>query len=210
MHRERPELLLVLAALALLGCAALIGGTLIAQALVPRYDWVSDTISDLAAGRSKIYMDIALYGYAAGLFAVALAAAHLQLGGMRWSFGTLAIAVLAGLVIVVAARDDYGDNASGGPVIHIYLVYALGALFLLAPLAMAHGLRRDHPRARRVLLVLAALWAVAAPFFFVMPTGIDGLYERLLGLVAGAMTATFGIVFAHRGWQARTVQPVQR
>lgn len=36
---------------------------------------------------------------------------------------------------------------------------------------------------RRTLRVGAALWLVAAPWFFFVPTGYDGLHTRMKGLV---------------------------
>ncbi|MGR3760061.1 DUF998 domain-containing protein [Roseobacteraceae bacterium NS-SX3] len=196
---ERPHLLMLLAALGFLGCASLIAGTLIAPVFVPDYNWVSDTISDLAAGEWEIIMDVALYGFAAGLMAAALAAAHAHLGGSAWSAGVLSLALLAALVVVIGARNEYGDGDSEGVVIHIYLVYALGALFVLAPLSMAGGFGREHPQTRRWLLGLAALWAVLAPVFLLSPDNIDGLLERLLGLVACGIVCAVSWAFWQRG-----------
>ena len=195
-HRKvQPGLLMILAALGVLGCVSLIGGTFVAQLLVPGHDWISDTISDLAAGELEIVMDVALYGFAAGLIATALAAAHLHLGGAGWSTGILSLALLAALVVVVGARNEYGDSDSEGVVIHIYLVYGLGAFFLIAPLTMAPGFGRVASWAPNVLYTLAAAWAVTAPVFLFLPTSIDGLVERILGLIACAIIAVMSWIF---------------
>lgn len=201
-HRERPALLRVLACLGYLGCLSLVIGTLIAQQFVPDHDWVADTISDLAAGRWEIVMDIALYGFAASLMAIALAASHAHLGGAGWSVGVISLAVLAALVVVIGARNEYGDRDSDGVVIHTYLVYALGVLFIVVPLSMARGVGRHAPWARRALLALAVLWVVAAPVFFFLPTDIDGAYERGLGLIACGIVAVLSTVFLARGRRA--------
>ncbi len=200
---ERPYLLLLLGALGLFGCVSMIAGTIAAQIVVPGHDWIADTISDLGAGEWEIIMDVALYGFAAGLFATALAAAHAHLGGIGWSVGVVSLALLAALVVVVGARNEYGDGDSDGVVIHIYLVYGLGVLFLAAPLSMAAGFGRDHPKVRVALIALAIAWAVAAPLFLMAPTSIDGLAERGLGLIACAMVAVMSLVFWQRGQQAR-------
>ncbi|MEQ8847872.1 DUF998 domain-containing protein [Botrimarina sp.] len=199
---ERPYLLLILATTGFLGCLSLVLGTLIAPLFVSDYDRVADTISDLAAGEMEILMDIALYGFAAGLFAVALASAHAHLGGVGWSIGVLSLAVLGALVVVVGARNEYGDGDSDGVVIHIYLVYGLGVFFLLAPLCMASGFGRSHAWAKWTLLALAGVWAVATPAFFMLPTGIDGAFERFLGLVACSLVCTMSWVFFKRGLDA--------
>ena len=199
---ERPYLLLLLAGIGFLGCMSMIGGTIAAQIVVPGHDWIADTISDLGAGEWEIIMDVALYGFAAGLFATALAAAHAHLGGIGWSAGVVSLAILAALVVMVGARNEYGDADSDGVVIHIYLVYGLGALFLAAPLSMASGFGRHHPGARRALIGLAIAWVVMAPLFLMAPTSIDGLAERVLGLIACGMIAVMAWVFWQRGRDA--------
>ncbi|WP_324752287.1 DUF998 domain-containing protein [Roseovarius sp. Pro17] len=200
VHGERPWLLIVFGLIGLAGCAALIAGTIIAPLFVPDYNWISDTISDLAAGRWEIIMDVALYGFAAGLMATALAASHAHLGKSGWTVGILSLAVLAALVIIIGARNEYGDKDNEGVVIHIYLVYGLGALFLLTCVVMQAGLRAsEHPHASWWLIGLGALWAVLSPVFLMSPTGIDGLMERILGLIACAIVAVLCIVFVRRG-----------
>ena len=203
VRRESPYLLMALAAIGILGCAVLVSGMFMAQALVPDYHWVSDTISDLAAGEWEIVMDVALYGFAVGLLAVSLAAAHAHLGGAGWSIGVLSLAILAGLVIVIGSRNEYGDSDDDGVVIHIYLVYGLGAFFTLAPLCMAGAIRRHAVWAQRILIGLAVVWAVLCPVFLLSPTSIDGLLERLLGLIACTMVLTLCVVFFQRGHRAR-------
>lgn len=196
---ERPYLLITLAVIGLVGCVAVISGMFVAQTLVPGHYWVSDTISDLAAGEWEMVMDIALYGFAASLFAVSLAAAHAHLGGIGWSIGVFSFAVLAVLVVVVGARNEYGDADNEGVVIHIYLVYGIGALFTLAPLSMASGMGEHHVWAKRTMIGLACVWAILCPIFLLAPTGIDGLLERTLGLIACAVVCTLSAVFFLRG-----------
>ncbi|NSX55326.1 DUF998 domain-containing protein [Parasulfitobacter algicola] len=202
IDQERPYLLILFGLIGLLGCVALILGTIIAPFFVPEYNWVSDTISDLAAGQSEIIMDVALYGFAAGLFATALAASHAHLGGIFWSGGIFSLAVLAALVVVVGARNEYGDNDNEGIVIHMYLVYCLGVFFLLAPLFMAKGIGINHDWAMRTLIGLGLLWGITAPIFFLLPTTVDGLYERALGVIACAIVSTLCTVFVSRGRNA--------
>lgn len=201
---EQPGLLIALGFLGLMGCATLILGAIIAPIFVPGHDWVADTISDLAAGEHEIIMDVALYGFAGGILATALAAAHAHLGRRRWSLGVLALVVIAALVIVIGARNEYGDKDNEGVVIHIYLVYALGALFLAMPLALARGLADAHHRvAMKMLLGLAVVWGGLAPIFLMSPTSVDGAIERVLGLIASAMIAVLSVIFIQRGRGAR-------
>lgn len=196
---SRPELLITLGILCWLGCATLILGTLIAPFYVPNYDRIADTISDLAAGDSEIIMDVALYGFAVALMAAGLGAAHDHLGKWGWSVGILSLAILAGLVVVVGARNEYGDGDTDGVVIHIYLVYALGLFFTLAPASMFSALREPHPLAAWTLAALGLAWVILAPVFLMSSTNIDGLLERILGLIACGIVATLGTVLFLRG-----------
>lgn len=178
-----PHLLVICAVIGFAGSAVLILGNIVGSLVVPNYDWVADSVSDLAAGPSDIIQDVALYGYAAALGACAVGAAHDHLGGKRWSGGILCLMLLATVVTIIGARNEYGDGDREGVVIHIYLVYALGALFLAAPLLMAHGMGRVGATFERVALGCAVVWGIGAPVFFMVPTSIDGLVERGLGLV---------------------------
>lgn len=200
---ERPRLLITLAVIGVMGSVAMIAGMFVAQTLVPDYNWVSDTISDLAAGEWEMVMDVALYGFAAALFAVSLAAAHAHLGTVGWSVGILSFAVIAALVVIIGARNEYGDGDNEGVVIHIYLVYGLGALFTLAPICMVGALRAEHRWARNALIGLAVAWAILCPVFLLSATSIDGLLERVLGLIACAMVWTLSAVFYQRGRHPR-------
>jgi hypothetical protein len=180
------RMLIALAIIAVFGVASLLTGTMVGPFYVPDYDPVADTISDLAAGEAEIIMDVALYGFAAGLTALALGVAHAHQGGLAWTTGTLSLAVLAATVVVVGARNEYGDGDNEGVVIHIYLVYMLGLLFTVMPLCLAPRIGRLLPWARTGMLVTGLMWAALSPVFFFLPTGMDGLYERGLGAVACA------------------------
>lgn len=197
---ERPYFLITLALIGVMGCVAVIVGMFVAQAYVPDHDWVSDTISDLAAGKWEIVMDVALYGLAISLFAISLAAAHAHLGGIGWSLGILSFVILAALVVIIGARNEYGDGDNEGVVIHIYLVYGIGALFAIGPVCMAGPVGAHHGWARRALIGLAAAWAVLCPVFLLAPTGIDGLLERALGLIGCTIVCTLCAVFFLRGY----------
>ena len=199
VEAERPYLLILCAWIGFLGCASLIIGVLVAQVMVPGHDWIADTVSDLGAGENEIIMDVALYGFAAGIMATALAASHAHLGGIGWTVGIVSLAILATLVVIIAARNEYGDGDNEGVVIHVYLVYGLGVFFTLAPLVMAAGAGRDTGWMKTWLIVLGILWALASPIFFFLPTDIDGLYERALGLVACAQIAVLCLLFLSRG-----------
>lgn len=126
---------------------------------------------------------------------MSLAAAHAHLGTVGRSVGIFSFAVLAALVVISGARNEYGDSDTKGVVIHISLVYVLGAVFTLAPLCMAGALRADHRWARNALIGLAAARAILCPVFLLAATSIDGLLERVLRLIACEMVWTLCAVF---------------
>ena len=189
-----PQLLKFLGVVALLGALALVVGNIVGSIVVPGHDWVADTVSDLAAGRFEIIQDVALYGYAGALTACALGAAHLHKDGTRWNAGIVCLALLAMCVVVIGARNEYGDSDSEGIVIHIYVVYALGLLFAVLFWVMAKGMGMVSAGYGRLSRACAVVWTLAAPVFFFMPTGYDGAYERGLGIVTLIWVGGFAVM----------------
>jgi hypothetical protein len=187
-----PALLTTCAVIAVTGSIALVLSNVIGSLLVPGHDWVADTVSDLAAGQYEIVQDVGLYAFVAALLCCAVGAAHLRGQYIGWSLGTLALLGLGLCVTIIAARNEYGDGDTDGIVIHIYVVYAMGLLFAGTFLAMARGLGRIERWHGWASYGCAAVWAVGAPLFFFMPTSVDGIWERGLGLVA----ATWVVIFA--------------
>ncbi len=194
-HQSAPGFMMCLSWVAILGCVIFAGTILIADFVVPNHDWIADTISDLGAGRYEFIVDIGIYAFSSALIACALLCAHQHQGGRKWSAGVIGFAALGLIVFLVGARNEYGDNDSDGIVIHSYLVYALGLLMLLVPWLLSDGLADCAPRLSKTLKGLAVLWLLSAPPFFFLPTGIDGLYERYLGLIAMAVVVLLGRFF---------------
>lgn len=194
-YPAHPAFLLVTGTLGLLGIVSLTAGQVAGALLLPDYDWTAQTISDLAAGRNEIVMDIGLYGFAAALTAAALGAAHLHLGRAGWTLGTFALVLLAAATIIIGARNEYGDGDQEGVVIHGYVVVAIGILFAGLPFLMMGGARLAGKVYARIFLACGVLWSVGAPLFFVVPSGWDGAWERALGLVACAFLAVLSLLF---------------
>lgn len=198
---DKPELMLALGYYAIFGCVVFTASIFIADMVVPNHDWIADTISDLGAGKYEYIVDIGLYAFSASLIALALLAAHVHMGGWGWSLGLVALALLGLIVFLVGARNEYGDKDSEGVVIHIYLVYALGALLAAIPFLMAHGARRAGAIYGTILPAFGYVWIICAPVFFFLPDSIDGIYERFLGLLAFVPVITLARLFimrAHR------------
>jgi hypothetical protein len=189
--RTSPLLLGVCGALGLLGALALFATNGAASALAGGHDWTADTVSKLAAGPRGAVQDAGLYLYAAGLVALAMAAAHVHPGGGRWSLGALCLAVLAAVLTAIAARPGYRLDAPT----HAALVYLMGALWLAAPLLMARGLARVSPRRGMSSAALGLAWGVGSAGFLLTPEAWQGLVERLLGVVTMAWVALLSATF---------------
>lgn len=200
---DQPELMISLGIFAIAGSIALPLSILIADFVVPNHDWVADTISDLGAGKFEYIVDIGIYAFSASLIAIALLSAHVHLGRRGWSLGTAGFALMGLIVFLIGARNEYGDNDDDGVVIHICLVYALGVLMAVVPALMARGAKRAGDVYARVLLGIAILWTLSAPIFFFLPTDVDGVYERYLGLIAVAAVMTLARMFIIRGLTLR-------
>ncbi|QHQ36720.1 DUF998 domain-containing protein [Algicella marina] len=200
---EQPVLMLTLALLAVFGCVALTTSVVIADFVVPNHDWIADTISDLGAGRYEFIVDIGLYAFSAALIGLAVLAAHVHLGGWEWSVGIIALVIFGLLVFLIGARNEYGDNDDEGWVIHIYLVYALGMTMAVACFALARGAARAGPRYRTILNATGIIWGVSAPVFFILPTAVDGIYERYLGAVSFVLVLTLAHLFYQRSKQRK-------
>ena len=198
-----PGFMLCLGWVAILGCVVFTVSILIADFVVPEHDWMADTISDLGAGRYEFIVDIGIYAFSAALIACALLCAHMHFGGAWWSGGTIGLALLGLIVFLVGARNEYGDRDSDGVVIHIYLVYALGLIMLTVPWMLSNGFADISPVVAKAMKGISLIWLVSAPPFFFLPTGIDGIYERYLGLIAMAMVVLLGRFFIQRGTALR-------
>jgi hypothetical membrane protein len=195
---EHPHILIGMAGIAFMGMAIFTVTILIADFVVPDHDWMADTISDLGAGEYEMIVDVGIYAYSASLIALAVGASHAHLGGAGWTAGIYALIVTGLIVFLVGARNEYGDGDTGGPVIHSYLVYALGVAFAVVPWAMARGAGAIRPLYAKVCKASALVWALAAPAFFYMHDGFDGAYERLLGLVTFVFVGTLALALRGR------------
>jgi hypothetical protein len=190
----------LLAGAALFGSAAALICDFVTWFLVTDYSPIAETISELGAGPHHGVQDFGLTAFSLGTAALATALV------LRGEGTKLAIAVRAAfylLAVVVAAIglwNEYGDGEPGGLEIHRYLVWALyplvGFLLFFAPVAAPH----NSQRARRLSQSAAVLWMVLAPFFFIVPDGFDGAYERFLALfMVGSVAAAGFRLFRHAG-----------
>lgn len=199
--RSTVKMLHLAGGLGLFGCLAVVAGNIAGVMIYERHDWISDTISDLAAGRWGWIQDAGMILFGLGILACGFGMRVWQGGGWAWKLASVALVLLAIDIAVIAAHNEYGDRDSGKFVIHMYAVYALSGLFPLAALLAVPGLRDAVEAGRdwsRFSLGIAAAWLVLSPLFFVVPTAWDGAYERVLGLVIVGWVAAIAWLLSRR------------
>lgn len=172
----------VLAGAALFGCVAVLLADVVMWFLVEGYSPIGQTISELAAGPHHAVQDTGIVLFALGIVSLAVALILRGRSGARAWTVRLGFLALAGVVALIALRNEYGDGRPGGVEIHRYLV---GALYVLvgALLWLGSAVRpAAEDRSARLGKPLAVAWALLAPLFYLVPDGVDGLYERALAL----------------------------
>ena len=181
---ERPELLVVCGLAGAFGGIALVALAFHAGAVVPAHDPVAETLSDLGDGPSAIWMDLGFYLQAAGLVGLATGAAHAHLGRWGWSLGVLSLTGIALVVTLLGVFDDFHTRPV--PVerlsVHTRLTYLLVPLYAVGPVAMAAGAARAWRPLGPLFLGAGAAMLALGPVFYLVPTSVDGLVERLLVL----------------------------
>lgn len=180
----------ILGGLTIAGCLTAIVADLTTARLSGRLNVMENTISNLAAGGKYDWLaDLGLYGFVIGVLAATVGLWRWRIERLDWRLGTFA---LLGLAIVVAIIGAYEAYSSGeGQVIHYRLVYALGVLFPTAALLTAGQFYTMSRPVGIALYLLGGLFLIMGPGLFLVPTSIDGGYERLL---AGLMLTWFVII----------------
>ncbi|MCW7542741.1 DUF998 domain-containing protein [Aurantimonas litoralis] len=181
--RGRARLFHVCGLVGMAGWAAVTLANVVGVIVQPRDGLIADTISDLAAGRYAIIMDLGLYAFAIGIVAAAIGLGRLRPGRWSWTVASWLLTLMAVLIVVIGAYGEYGDNDTGGLVIHFPVVVAMAVSFTAAALLTAAGFHRRRRRWFWFNIVCAGLWVVGAAAFWFSPTSIDGLVERGVGLV---------------------------
>ena len=169
--------------LGLFGIAAVVITDLVAALVVDDYSIMSQSISSLAVGRHAWIQDLGLYCLSVGVIAVAAGLAWVRILGGKWIIGVMAVALIGADIAVIAYFHGYAGQQNRGANIHIIAVCALGVLFAASALLIGFSLQRAARNSGLISLGLGALWIIAAPFFFSVPSDWFGLYERGLGLI---------------------------
>ena len=178
---SHPRLFYFCGVVGIAGCIAVVLANIVGVLVQPKDGLIEDTISDLAAGRYAVIMDIGLYAFAIGILAASSGLRRLHWGNWSWTLGSWLLALMAVMIVVIGAYGEYGDNDVGGLVIHLPLVLAMAVTFTATALLTAAGFYRYRPRWFWFNIACAVIWVVGAAIFWFSPTTIDGLIERLVG-----------------------------
>ena len=201
-YRQGDSVLRLAGQLGVLGSIALPVANAAGVMVVERHSWISDTISDLAAGPHEWIQDVGLYLFALALAAVGAGLWRLHLGGWGWRIGAGLLWLLAADVALMAFWEDY-SNHDPGFTIHPYAVYLFGIGFGLALLLLARGLGQIGRGWAWASLALFIAWAVLAPIYFFVPPAIEGIYERGLGLIVIGWLLAVSVLLLEEGRAAR-------
>jgi len=181
---------------AIAGCLIAVVMDFVGLGLSDRIGMIRDTISNLAAAEGGSWADdiadIGLYAFVAAVLATTAGLARWRIDRLDWKLGAVMLVTVAVCVTLIAGYEAY--TTGKGPMIHYKLVYVLGAAFPLAVLLTAGQFWCIDKRLGIALYAGGALWAALAPLLFVVQTGWDGAYERLLAalmlgwfIIMGAM-----------------------
>lgn len=171
---------------AIVACIMSVTTDLVMAVVLDKQSLLTSTISDLAAGDFDLAQDI-------GLCLVALAIALTGLivwraGTHNWQNGVAAgLLVIAGpLIVLISLYEAYSKTDPDGPLIHYWVVGAIGfsIAIALALIAWTHG--RGKPFFRWSTALAAVVFLVAGAATFGVSNDIIGLVERLaaVGLVS--------------------------
>lgn len=179
----------ILGLLALASCAIVIACDISMWFLVDGYNPLSQTISELAAGPHHWIQDTGIVIFVLGTACLAIDLFIRGEAGWKPWLVRLSMIALCLDIAMIALWNEYGDGNPGGLEIHIYLV---ALLYPLVPTILWFGtsvLPAKKGKYNVIAKATAIVWLILAPVFFVLPTHIDGAYERLLGfIIIGAVS----------------------
>jgi len=187
----------ILGGIVIAGCLTAIVLDLVGLGLSDRVGMIRDTISNLAAKEGDNtpvdeLADTGLYAFAAAVLATTAGLARWRIDRLDWKIGAVLLVVVAVCVALIAGYEAY--TSGEGTVIHYRLVYVLGGAFPLTVLLTAGQFYEIRRWLGIALYAGGAVWAIAAPFLFLVPTAWDGGYERLLAALMLGWFLTMGVM----------------
>jgi hypothetical protein len=203
----------ILGGIAIGGCAISIIADLVGAGMSEQVGMMRDTISDLAASKGEgtpadELADFGIYAFVASVLATTYGLLRWRIDRLDWKIGSWLLVIVAACVVLIAGYEAY--TTGEGPVIHYRLVYVLGIAFPLTVLLTAGQFWEIKKWLGMALYTLGAIWLIFGPLFFLVPTGWDGLYERMLAGLMLIWFITMGVMIWDDPDVVRNVSEDQR
>lgn len=176
----------------ILGCLGVLSGDIIGIIVHEAHNPIGNTISMLAIGKYGWIQDWGLDILAVGFLALALGLFTWKRSGTKWIISLILLVLIAVDIILIAEHNQYAGRP--GYTIHRKLVYAFALLFPALLILISFDLKNVKPYLKKFSFWIAGLWLVFAPLMPLMPTNIEGAYERL---VSSMVVIWLGIVSYH-------------
>lgn len=206
-RQKNSRLLLICGVVGIVGCVSVLLTDFVGIVVVDGYNPIAQTISDLAIAEKAWIQDTGLNLFAAALATCAIGLFSMNLGGWKWQTGATTVLLLAVDVLLISEHDKYAGREGVGVAIHIYLVCALGILFVLAPLLISYGLKKISSGWHLFSLWTAIVWAALSPIFFFVPNGWNGAYERFISLIMIMWVALISWLLIQKSFGKRSISP---
>lgn len=199
-----PNLLRVCGTIGLICAGVPIVTDIISWFLARGYSPVENSISKLAVGPSSWMMDVGLWVFAAGCVAAAIGLWAWRVHAKYWTGAILSLVLLAICVVIIAGVNEYAGPRNEGTNLHLWAVCGVGVFFALTALLALPGLRMLSDSLARFSMALGVAWVVLAPlYWFAVPDGWNGAFERLLALMMLAWLAVVSQRLRRSGERAR-------
>ena len=193
------KLSLICGIIGIFGCLAAIVTDIVGIIVVEKHNPISETISTLAITKYAWIQDLGLTLFAFGMIACAIALSRWRIDKAKWKTGTLLLFLLGIDIILIALHNKYAGREGVGAAIHLQCVIAMAILFTLTAILLASGLRKASRNWYRYSMATAIFWMVLAPIFFIMPTKIDGAYERFIAIIMISWVAAISRLLIRKG-----------
>lgn len=190
---------LICGIIGVVGCLAMIVADIVGIILVEKHNPLSDTISELANEKYGWIQDLGLDLYAAAMIACAIGLYAANLEGTSWKIANICLIILGIDLILIADHNQYVGRPRVESNIHFCFVYVFAFLFTVVTLLIGFGLRRISQNWYRYSLGTSITWTILAPIFFVLPTSIDGAYERFIALITIAWVTAISWLLIRSG-----------
>lgn len=143
--------------------------------------------------------DLGLDLFAFGMVACAIALSKWRINKVKWKIGTLLLFLLGIDIILIAEHNKYAGREGIGSAIHLQCVIVMAVLFTLTAILLASGLRKANRIWYRYSMGTAIFWMVLSPIFFIVPTQIDGAYERFIAMIMVSWVAAISWILIQHG-----------